>query len=477
MSNLVITATTKKGSLCVENWLHGNYDSVVIYYDCKAYSEYALNGVHYICNEGFKYPMIKEYLLKNGLQYDNYLFIDDDIWISPKEIETLFETANKYKLQFFHPSISSKNYNHDPSACSLMYRNPNWLLSRQDWTEISCIGMNRQTLGIILDSLDINQTGYGLPQVWQSYFKEPCFNVVHDVEVVVTRPMGANGSLQDKVGQELIKKEFFETMDKVPKRDYVGISQAIPKRPQLSVFVIYSLNDEDFLKDCIDSIPNYAQRVIVRTLPIDYAKQDENGYLPKEYEPIIRSQSDMFINADLYYSDIENVIDFDKAKNAARNLCTGEWCFNLDADERIILNQWSEIKRIMDEVPLEYFGVYVTQNNIMLSIQDEKTKLGMRNPAPVCRMFRNDRRIKYYGEIHETVEESIEKFSKILDSNIQLIHLGFQRDAKVLLEKSERNLRKLWRNPHLMRLQRYMDYLTNTTLFRHELIKKLELGK
>jgi hypothetical protein len=72
---------------------------------------------------------------------------------------------------------------------------------------------------------------------------------------------------------------------------------------------------------------------------------------------------------------------------------------------------------------------------------------------------------------HETVDKNIIKLGlKINDSTIHLHHLGYERNLDEMIEKANRNLKILWKNPELMKEPEKYQYMLNTSVF----IKQLE---
>ena len=93
--------------------------------------------------------------------------------------------------------------------------------------------------------------------------------------------------------------------------------------------------------------------------------------------------------------------DFSEARNFSISKAKGNWILVLDPDEVVDEDDLIKLKKIIKNNKKEIFGYRLIQKtyykNKIISIRG------------ICRLFKNDKRIKFIYPIHETVRESIKK--------------------------------------------------------------------
>ena len=131
---------------------------------------------------------------------------------------------------------------------------------------------------------------------------------------------------------------------------------------------------------------------------------------------IVDDYSDQFMKKvfDVYAYDIklyEHALDnnFAAHKNFMNDQCTGDWIFNIDADERPHENLIQNIKQLIAANPtVELF--WVPRINLVDGITDEHIRLwnwsvnehGWINyPDPQQRIYKNAKHIKWEKPVHE----------------------------------------------------------------------------
>lgn len=470
-TRVVITSTTKKGSLCVSNWLNGDYDSVVIYYDCEDKIQYVENDVHYIHNKGFKFPMIKEYLKEHGLNYEQYLFLDDDILISREYVVKLFDEAEKYHLGIFSPAFNPLNFEHAPN----MYALPDCFVHKQNWCEISAIGFNKEYLSKVADTFDATQSGWGLPNLWVSILGEPIFNIVDSVTAIHTKPLGSGTeSIYNNIdgGMETAYNDYKKIIDKMGGNYEYRIFGKIYSKPILSIATIFNADDEDNKEDFLKSLPDYAEKILIQTVPITEAKELFKDDTLELWQIKINNETVRGTTGWIIVPDEIKDFQFNTVRNEVKKLCKSDWILSLDIDERLVANQFTEMLHWLED-PEHHRGVggYMATNvSIMPAVIDPTFKVSSRMAVPMCRLFKNDSKIFFEDEIHETVDRSIvESGLKIMDSVLIIHHKGYEVDKQKLLKKCERNIQILWNNPHLMNKPEKVVYMINTCDFYKKL--------
>ena len=93
--------------------------------------------------------------------------------------------------------------------------------------------------------------------------------------------------------------------------------------------VIITLNEEQKIRDCLESV-KWADEIIV----VDCFSQDNTVRIAEEY-------------TDKVYK--REFTGFGEQKNFALSKATGDWVLSIDADERVTPKLWEEIKKILAE--------------------------------------------------------------------------------------------------------------------------------
>lgn len=183
--------------------------------------------------------------------------------------------------------------------------------------------------------------------------------------------------------------------------------------PKLSLSMIVK-NEENYLRECLESIKDIADEIII----VDTGSTDKTLEIAEEY------------NSEVYHFNWIN--DFSAARNYALSKSTGDWILYLDADERLTQESLSELRRLID-------GSKKTGIKCLVNSKDSRNKNSQM--MKYIRLFKNDSNIKFCGKAHEQIEESLLRYNyNIIDSNIEIIHLGYDVSEEVLREKAKRNL-------------------------------------
>ncbi|MGE5406733.1 MAG: glycosyltransferase [Methanosarcina sp.] len=176
-------------------------------------------------------------------------------------------------------------------------------------------------------------------------------------------------------------------------------------------------NEEKYLKECLESVKDVVDEIVI----VDTGSTDKTAEIAQEYGAKILS--------------FEWINDFSAARNFALKNSSGRWILYLDADERLSPNSRNELKKIVSSMRLE--GV-----NCTVSSLDEKTHRP--NVMRYVRLFRNSPNIRFDGCVHEQITDSLKNNKyKIVESGIEIIHLGYNISSDALKEKARRNLQLL----------------------------------
>ncbi len=173
-------------------------------------------------------------------------------------------------------------------------------------------------------------------------------------------------------------------------------------------------NEEANLRECLESVAGIVDEIVL----VDTGSTDSTLKIAEEF------------NATIYHFDWIN--DFSAARNFALSKSTGDWILYLDADERLVRRSKSELLNIVKKDTL--LGVNCLINNV-----DEVT--GTPKFMKYIRLFHNSQNISFTGKAHEQIEASLNANNySVVNSKIEIIHLGYNVDNAGLKEKANRNL-------------------------------------
>jgi glycosyltransferase involved in cell wall biosynthesis len=205
---------------------------------------------------------------------------------------------------------------------------------------------------------------------------------------------------------------------------------------------------EDFLK-IVTKRPSTSKK---GKLGISMIVRDEEKNLPKALESIKEIADEIVINdtgskdktieiaqkygAKVIQSEWDN--DYAEARNIALRHNEAEWILYIDADERLSDNSKDEIIKLVQKSD-ETIGAYVC--NIISKHQTniEPKKYEGRYP----RLFKNYGTpfVFFFGKIHEQISPFIlDLGKKIRNSEIEIIHDGYDIPQEKMNEKVKRNL-------------------------------------
>jgi glycosyltransferase involved in cell wall biosynthesis len=184
----------------------------------------------------------------------------------------------------------------------------------------------------------------------------------------------------------------------------------------LSVCMIVK-NEERFLADCLKSVQGVAQQIVI----VDTGSTDNTLKIAQSFNAEIHSFT---------WRD-----DFSAARNESIKWATGDWVLWLDADERLLPESVSELKRLLktENKPVAYV---VQIRNRMPDGKNYKF-------STAHRLFTNRKGITFSGRIHEQIAYSVAALGGVERScNVTLDHLGYALEESAQNKKSRRN-RKL----------------------------------
>ncbi|HEY64312.1 MAG TPA: tetratricopeptide repeat protein [Caldilineae bacterium] len=212
------------------------------------------------------------------------------------------------------------------------------------------------------------------------------------------------------------------------------------KWPSISVCMIVR-DEEATLGRCLDSLRDLASQIVI----VDTGSQDRTVEVARARGAEVHS--------------FEWVGDFSAARNESLRYARGEWILWLDADDELSPQAVAQIKYV---VASGWADAYTFR--VISPLPDGTQDIGFHT-----RLFRNGLGIRFYGRIHESVyPDLVSKGIRSLDTDITVVHHGYESDPAALKRKHERNL------PYLeQELERHPD---NASLWCYVGLARLSLG-
>ncbi len=173
-------------------------------------------------------------------------------------------------------------------------------------------------------------------------------------------------------------------------------------------------NEEKHLRGCLESVKGVVDEIIL----VDTGSTDGTIKIAEEF------------GAKIFHFNWIN--DFAAARNFSLSNCKGDWILYLDADERLSEKSIAELKRL---TAIKKKAAYYCQ---VRSIDDKNDRPSLMS---YVRLFVSDNKINFEGAVHEQIENSLRqnKF-EIKNSNIEILHIGYNLDKDGLQSKAKRNL-------------------------------------
>jgi glycosyltransferase involved in cell wall biosynthesis len=169
-------------------------------------------------------------------------------------------------------------------------------------------------------------------------------------------------------------------------------------------------NEERFLPGCLQSLRGRVDEIVA----VDTGSQD--------------ATIDILRNARVVVLDHKWSHDFAAPRNAGLDAVTCDWVLYIDADERLHLPRGGAVA--------DYLDASAIAANVQWRPKTGYTRC--REP----RLFRNDRRLRFAGRIHETIVPALREVRlrdnlPIVQSDVEIDHLGYDGDQS---KKHARNL-------------------------------------
>jgi len=183
------------------------------------------------------------------------------------------------------------------------------------------------------------------------------------------------------------------------------------------------------LPECLDSVRDAVSEICI----VDTGSTDNTLEIAKEY----KAKVSVFIWCD----------DFAAARNESLRLCTSDWIFVLDADERIGPEDVPALRNLArgsHDCCYRFTTRNYTNNTGVSEFQacepDDRNARGFAGwyPSTKVRFFPNRRGAKFEGKVHELVNKSLERLGfRTIDCPIPIHHYPFTKDSAQIRKKQE----------------------------------------
>lgn len=184
-------------------------------------------------------------------------------------------------------------------------------------------------------------------------------------------------------------------------------------------------NEEKTIESCLGSFKDIVDEIIV----IDTGSTDNTIEIAK------RLGSSIF-----HYKWDDN---FSNPRNYALEKVTGDWVIFLDADEYFTTGTRRNVLKVINEIHRNNKSVNaLVIRRFNIDNSDGKVK----TIDYMLRIFRNNKKIKYVGKIHENVQNDGKpmEYFVVPEDTIAIKHTGYSKN--IIKEKAERNLQLLLSN-------------------------------
>ena len=166
-------------------------------------------------------------------------------------------------------------------------------------------------------------------------------------------------------------------------------------------FVTTAYNEEKKLRECLLSIKDIADEIIV----INNSSIDKTEEIAKEFtKKIFNKENNLMLNVN---------------KNFGFSKASSEWILNLDPDERLTPELKEEIKQILEANDKNIDGYYIPRKNIIFG---QWIKNSIWWPDYQLRLFRKNKGKFKEKHVHELLE--VDGKTKVLEN--PMLHLNYQ---------------------------------------------------
>ncbi len=189
--------------------------------------------------------------------------------------------------------------------------------------------------------------------------------------------------------------------------------------PTISLCMIVK-DEEQFIKDFLDSIKDLVDEIIV----VDTGSKDKTVEIAKKFTDKI------------FFKEFNN--NFSELRNFSIEKATKDWVLWLDPDERINKEDFNKIKELAkNKNKLGYSFIQKTYTNITIHprfVAEEAHGFKGYFVRRICKLFQNNRGIKFQYPVHETVKDSIDNIER---TDIVINHFPELKNREFLIQKQD----------------------------------------
>lgn len=250
---------------------------------------------------------------------------------------------------------------------------------------------------------------------------------LHNFNVVVA----GSGKTQhgESLGSHIVTWTITEN-DKQGEIDYERKFSLMPGKPTVSLCMIVK-DAESTIKQCLDSVVDVVDEI---NISIDKTTGDDTWNTITKW---ISKKKTIWpiVNVKEIPSPIE--IGFDEARNLSIEEAAGDWIMWLDADETMVHAE--NLHKFLRNN--QYDGYAISQHHIAAE------PLGVLKTDLPCRLFRNNKGIKFYGVVHEHPEKELNKGAGHVQviHDVQIMHNGYTTE-EIRRKRFDRNIGLLERD-------------------------------
>ena len=202
-----------------------------------------------------------------------------------------------------------------------------------------------------------------------------------------------------------------------------------------TISIAMIVKDEAYhLRECLASVEGLADEICI----VDTGSRDDSLTIARE----LGAKTSVFIWCD----------DFSAARNESLRLCTKDWVFCLDADERLDPAEIPKIRAMVNRaenacfwLPIRNYTNTTTVSEFVTCAPGDPWARGFAGwyPATRVRLFPNGTAAKYEGKVHELIGPSLERLGfRRQRCDVDVHHYPLiNRDLQHIRDKQEYYLR------------------------------------
>jgi hypothetical protein len=171
------------------------FDIVLLYYGSNPEKalEYTKDTPYVYAAKGEKFHLLKSFILSNPDFIPQYSYIwlpDDDVLMSTRDINKMFNLVSEYELFLAQPSMTGYISHQITSP------QPGNLLRYTNFVEVNSPVMSLKTLMLVKDTFDRNYSGWGYDALWPYMLNYPQdkIAIIDSIVMTHTKPVGTDYS-------------------------------------------------------------------------------------------------------------------------------------------------------------------------------------------------------------------------------------------------------------------------------------------